>query len=79
MFSLVPNSDPASAFHFLLKLHYPALIPGSPPAWYPGPSTDSVEGQAKGETSLKGDVPERVTVEWSAEEVQKWKEAVKDA
>jgi hypothetical protein len=38
-----------------------------------------LKGQAKGETGLKGDVPERVTVEWSSEEVQKWKEAVKAA
>lgn len=38
-----------------------------------------LKGQAKGETGLKGDVPERVTVDWSAEEIQKWKEAVKDA
>ncbi|KAK7183465.1 hypothetical protein DPSP01_010571 [Paraphaeosphaeria sporulosa] len=32
-----------------------------------------LKGQAKGETGLKGDVPARITVEWSDEEQQKYK------
>ncbi|KAF2437459.1 hypothetical protein P171DRAFT_183264 [Karstenula rhodostoma CBS 690.94] len=32
-----------------------------------------LKGQAKGETGLKGDVPERITFEWSGEERAKWK------
>jgi hypothetical protein len=32
-----------------------------------------LKGQAKGETGLKGDVPERITIMWSDEEMQKWK------
>jgi hypothetical protein len=31
-----------------------------------------LKGQAKGETGLKGDVPERVAVEWESEERKKW-------
>ncbi|TDZ31458.1 hypothetical protein C8034_v008339 [Colletotrichum sidae] len=31
-----------------------------------------LKGQAKGETGLKGDVPERIDVKWSDEEKQKW-------
>ncbi|KAJ4343989.1 hypothetical protein N0V95_006474 [Ascochyta clinopodiicola] len=32
-----------------------------------------LKGQAKGETELKGDVPERITINWSDEEIEKWK------
>ena len=33
-----------------------------------------LKGQAKGETSLKGDVPQKITVEWSDEEKKKLEE-----
>ncbi|KAJ4372714.1 hypothetical protein N0V86_008079 [Didymella sp. IMI 355093] len=32
-----------------------------------------LKGQAKGETGLKGDVPEKITVQWSDEEMQRWR------